>query len=681
MRFLLWIIFFLFYLLSPSFFSEKVLAVENSQFITVVNPVRISYYNPDPVASLVSQYQQIKLNGLAASWLLTYDVISNLKLVEIAKNMDRSQELGIFMEVTPQYAQDAGVLYNKTDSWHRANSVFLSGYEQKDRIKLIDAVFLKFKQNFGFFPTSVGAWWIDAYSLNYMKQKYGVTANLGVTDQLATDGYSVWGQYWSVPFYPSKINASQPAGSVDNKIGVVTLQWAARDPLNGYFGAGRNASLYSTQDYFTIGLDDGYFKKLIDLYTTKNNNSFGQITLGLEGDFTPDAYEGLFAKQMGIIGALQKEARVSVGTMKDFSQWYIKNFPDLSPVHSIVTEDLLGSRNKVIWYQSPHYRVGIKYDLQNKITEVFDLRIYNSNLLEPYFLLPNKQLNLIVNVPSVLDFVSSNGKKWVISKSEATSFENNSGEVVFHYQDGRIIKFGQDGIFSSQDWLEQPQGIFKHIGVSASKKDNNHLLIFKDNPLYGKDGYRFFGLTPSFSNFIKTKKVKIIYSVGFVMVIIFLFLITRSRLKDKFKMVSIFSTLVLLSGGIWFYISRNGQYYFVSQGELDGLYYLSLLDAGKVMVADKNCLNCSYHSDVMPAVFANKREYVKKFSKKSIVYNRSVFESTNRALAKQDFDKLGVKYIYLTTFEDYQEKLPFSPGDLGIERVYQNAYAEVWKVK
>src|SRR3989338_3425895 len=110
----------------------------NNQFITLVNPVRISVYTKDPVQSLTSQYFEINKRNLPASWLFTYDVLENKEVTIFAKQMDQKQDLGIFLEVTPNFAKNASVIYNKTDSWHRSNSVFLSGYTQEDRKRLID---------------------------------------------------------------------------------------------------------------------------------------------------------------------------------------------------------------------------------------------------------------------------------------------------------------------------------------------------------------------------------------------------------------------------------------------------------------------------------------------------------------------------------------------------------------
>ncbi|MCL4415738.1 MAG: hypothetical protein M1365_03410, partial [Actinobacteria bacterium] len=83
---------------------------------------------------------------------------------------------------------------------------------------------------------------------------------------------------------------------------------------------------YSTQDYFALGFNIDYYEKLIRIYAEKHKNSFGQITLGLEGDFTAETYKGIYATQMQLISELQNSGSFQVTTMQDFSNWYRSQF-------------------------------------------------------------------------------------------------------------------------------------------------------------------------------------------------------------------------------------------------------------------------------------------------------------------------------------------------------------------
>ena len=469
-------------LLLSLFSPSSVLAQDNERFITIVNPVRISSYTKDPTKSLKSEYAVIRERDLPATWLLTYDALDNPGIITLVKSMDEKQEPGTFLEVTPAFAKGAGVEYHDTGFWHHASSVFLSGYTQDERKLLIDTVFEKFKSVFGYYPASVGSWWTDSFSLSYMKEKYAITANLVCSDQFSTDGYQLWGQPWGVPYYPSKFYAAVPASSGSVKLDIVNIQWAPRDPLNGY-----DSSLYSTQDYLLASKpqDISYFRKLVEFYS-----SYGQVTVGLESDLGPAGYGGEFAKQMDVVAEEMKNG-IGVATMSDFSEWYREKYPNLSPP--------LG---------------------------------------------------------------------------------------------GVLVK----------------------------------------------------GLSAEAMHFFRQKK----------------------------------AISLLLTGKGWNYFKKIN--YLIPQGEIYALNFLKGLPTGKVLVYDHECLQCEYHTKLKPPSFANQRSYIKKYGKHPIVYNFSVFKAKTIDEAKKEFNKLKVKYVYLVNFESYFEKLPFSPGDLGVEKIFANANSEIWRV-
>ena len=151
MRLRILLLFFLLFL----FFPRQTFA-ENNSFITIINPVRVSTYTLDLATNIKTQYSELQNRDLPSTWLLTYDVLQKQNILEIFKEFDDKQEFGLFVEVTPALCKKAGVTYNQTNAWHRATSLFLSGYTQADRKKLIDAYFNTFKEKFGYYPKSVG---------------------------------------------------------------------------------------------------------------------------------------------------------------------------------------------------------------------------------------------------------------------------------------------------------------------------------------------------------------------------------------------------------------------------------------------------------------------------------------------------------------------------------------------
>lgn len=542
------------------FFAPPALAFEERGFINIVNPVRVSRYLEHSGPSLQAQYKVISELNLSATWLITYDALTNSEILPIVKAMNSAQELGIFMEVTPDFALVAGVKYHQTGSWHFANAVFLSGYTQEERLKLIDTVFARFKKIFGRYPSTIGAWWIDSFSLNYMQQKYNIIATLGCADQFATDNYQLWGQYWSAPFYPSKNHAGIPAQTIKDKIPVVKSLWAARDPEKGYTN-----SLYSTQDYLMKGLDINYFEKLVRLYAWPHGNKFGQIVVGLESDLLPDEYNKEFKKQMQLVAKLSNEVRVV--TLEKFSKWYIEEFPDISPEYKIIS-------GNATWEQTPFYRKGT---IDGKVV---DWRIYPPEFEEPYNLWPNRENSLMINLPAVVDSISNS----------------------YDFRDANIKdwKFNR---FEFTDWSVET----KHAFAST-----------------------------------------------------------------KFW-------LRLFLGQGWNLISR--QKYVIEPDEMLALFYLKYLPAGKVMVVDQECLQCEYFGNYKPAVFANLRDYVTKFSGKKIIKNQILLKTGIALQIKQNLKRYNISYLYLVKYGSYLEILPYSPGDLGIEKIYENARTQIWKVK
>lgn len=420
-----------FFLPFPAFAQSQRTAV-------IVNPIRGSdfwSYNYSILDTPSKEYQVIKSQDLAATWLIRFDALNDPNTVQFVKSLDNKQEVGLFLEVTPSLTAAAGITYNQSPDWHYARSILLTGYSPSDRERLIDAAFKKFQSDFGYYPKSVGAWWIDANSLSYMKDNYGIVANLDVADQFSTDQYQVWGQYFSTPFYPSKNNALEPAQDPDQKIGVVTIQWATRDPYNSY-GNGVLDSTYSVQanDYLLHNLDSGYFKKILDIYP--------QTTVGLENDFSFDKYGDQYQRQIQILVDEQKQDLLNIQTMANFYQSYNQKYPDISPNVLISSLDPLGGNGQVVWYQTPKYRVGWFYGPYG--SEIRDLKIYDTGSKESCFDKSCDSLNLADSFVSSIDDVRlKNG--WVIDE----------GKI-------RDIKINQSGENITIDYVNQ-SGVARHI--------------------------------------------------------------------------------------------------------------------------------------------------------------------------------------------------------------------------
>ncbi len=415
-------IIFLLLFLNSLFFVPTTFA--KSDFVSVVNPIRGNDFwdtkDQKIETAVLGQIEILKKFNIKAVWLIRYDALSEGVINRLAS----SDEKGLFLEVTPSWSNQAGVKYHQSASWHDAGSAFLTGYELPQREKLIDSAFEEFKKVFGTYPKSVGAWWIDSYSLAYMQKKYEINAALIVADQYTTDNYQIWGQYFSTPYYPQKNNALHPAQSLENKLPVVILQWAARDPVNSY-GNGVAESTYSVQanDYIDYhNLDINYFSKLVDIYTKQPLNQFSQIVVGLENSYDWQKYSKEYENQIRVLASKRDSGQISILSMQDFASWYGSTFPNLSPEQIIVADDPLGSFRKVVWFMNPYYRVGW---FSNQEGSVFrDIRQYIDGEEELCFKVRCDTVNFATSATRVLDEVSF-GHKWIIDEGKIKDFKVN----------------------------------------------------------------------------------------------------------------------------------------------------------------------------------------------------------------------------------------------------------------
>ena len=344
--------------------------------VTVVNPVRgRELWKDQSLKPIEEQYKIINDLDLKATWLVQNEATKDKALVEKIKQFNEKQELGIWLEVSSKLALKARVYYPINRPWYSPEAVFLSGYNRQDRKKLIDRMMIDFKDVFGYWPKSVGAWWIDSYSLNYLEKKYGIRTAMIVADQKTTDSYGVWGQWWGYPYYPAKNNILAPGNSK-----VLIIQWALRDPELAYFGDGPKTSNHSLQanDYRSLGLEINYFKKLAGIYFD-NRNKLGQITVGLETGMESVDFVDEYKKQLEWI----KQNQVTDLTMNEmeikYRETYGKNPEEISIGEWKLTPNFM---ENIKLGERIEYQKGMVFkDYEKKDTDKFLNRIYTKENL------------------------------------------------------------------------------------------------------------------------------------------------------------------------------------------------------------------------------------------------------------------------------------------------------------
>lgn len=391
---------------------KQIIASETGRYVTIVSPVRSSslWQSTESVRKQINLISDYKL---PATWLLQYDLLDDDKL-SLFKSLSSNQEIGVFLEVSEKLATDAYDAYLLGDGdWARADKVLLSGYTPEARKRMIDKVFEKFKKQLGYYPSSVGAWYTDSLSLNYLVDKYHIQAVLNVADQYQTDTYGLWGQPWGVPYYPSRLNSLTPAEDNSTKLDTVKIQWAQRDPVRGY-GLNVTDSIYSVQanDYINNNLDFDYFKKLSQIYLDAPNE-LSQLTIGLETGQEGAVFLDEFKKQLQFLIDLQNKGKLSFQTMQSFAEKFKKQFKTTSYNFLVHGRDYFDTDTVAYWYSTKLYRIGLIQQGENLYLR--DLRLYENPILFEDIFDKDSQHVLKKIIPSVVDEAADSNGKLLIS--------------------------------------------------------------------------------------------------------------------------------------------------------------------------------------------------------------------------------------------------------------------------
>lgn len=433
---------FLLIFLFSTFSKSKSLSHPTQQLtrpvVTVINPVRgpqLGLENVNLLQSLTYQWKLTKDAGVKATWLWQYSAMEDASLVDFAKNNmqknchaefssasfknilnqvqdDRmcDQEFGLFLETDRNSSAKSGILYRGHGPWYFSDGLLLISYDKGEREKLIDAAFTKFKETFGYYPKTVGAWWVGADSLQYMKKNYHIVASLQVADQYDLDAYSVWGQPWSIPYIASQNNAAVPAHSFDPKTGIVIMQWAPRDPTYGY-GNTSTVSTYSMQDYFLKKYDMSYIDYLLSVFFKGPGD---QVVMGLESGLPPKSYDDDYKQKLVKIQELQRQQKIDILTAENFADAFLTR-QQIFGTNAYFLSQGYQSQDQSFWYNSRIYRAGI--EKRGKNVFLVDVRDYLNAGKEDFDLLPNSQGYLRVTVPAIIDSARNQQQKIILGET------------------------------------------------------------------------------------------------------------------------------------------------------------------------------------------------------------------------------------------------------------------------
>ncbi|KAA9035477.1 hypothetical protein FW778_21185 [Ginsengibacter hankyongi] len=363
------------------------------KIVNIVNFIRLLEPRDSAVTeevlyeTVVKQVATMKKYKLGGTFLLQYDALLDPRYQKLLKSLSRdSFEIGAWWEIPQPLVEKAGLKWRGRYPWDwRANIGFSTGYTPAEREKLVDVYMSDFKKIFGYYPKSVGSWFIDAHTLNYLYKKYKIVASCNCKDQYGTDGYTLWGGYWNQAYYSSKINSYMPAQHERNQVAVPVFRMLGSDPVRQYdneLGTGRQGVITLEPVYPDAGGDSAWVNWYFKEFINGSDMEYAYVQAGQENSFTWKAMAKGFQMQMALIACLRDEKKLKVETLAQSGQWFKEHYK-VTPATSVtVTKDLKGSDNKTVWFDSRFYRANLLWE---KGTLRFrDIHLFNENFPSVY---------------------------------------------------------------------------------------------------------------------------------------------------------------------------------------------------------------------------------------------------------------------------------------------------------
>ncbi len=309
------------------------------------------------------QLELIKPTHLPVTWALQYDALINPKYQQLLKQQaGPADEIAAWWELPRQLVTKAGLPWRGHDhDWDStANIGFSPGYTPAERRKLVDVYMADFKQVFGYYPKSVGSWFIDEVTLDYMAQRYGIVASCNCKDQVGTDGYTLWGGYWNQAYYPSRLNAYMPAQTRGGQIDVPVFRMLGSDPIYQY---GRVNGMFTLEPVYPgAGGSAAWVGWFMQNLIEQPSLAFAYTQAGQENSFGWNGMKTGLTMQVALLAQQAQAGQIQVMTLARAGQWFKRRFPLTPPTSMVCLDDWKNQNRKTVWYNSRFYRLNLLWE-------------------------------------------------------------------------------------------------------------------------------------------------------------------------------------------------------------------------------------------------------------------------------------------------------------------------------
>jgi hypothetical protein len=342
------------------------------------------------------QQQIAHENGLKTTIQMTYASLFNDEAIQLAR--EHHQKYGDEIALTL-----LGLPCKEFQEKYKTKDFCIWMFSLEDKKSIIDDVFGKFHQTFGFYPESTGSYYLDIDSINYIKSQYPVVkCAIATCWEEGPKAYRTTNNSWYTlldggpwnPWIPSRFNTHAPATNRDDDSGIVAIPHLSRDLLACFDGNGSNFGTHPQNVLRGMIYNDGqfpYFFNLIDQYKAlqKYNRGYSYNMMFVGPGWMNKLgrweapYELLvksYRDGMAYYAELKRKGEIEDMTMAEFADWFRANKTYTEPCCALWKDILYGSQKQLFWYCDPYLRTCVD---MNQGGALVDLRPYVAKLRWP----------------------------------------------------------------------------------------------------------------------------------------------------------------------------------------------------------------------------------------------------------------------------------------------------------
>ena len=380
---------------------------KKTAIINIYNFIRMSHTEPsifiqDDFDTIKNQLIFAKQSGFPATYALKYDALMEPRYQNLLlEYLDENDEISAWWEITGELCKKANVNFRghtaSEEYDDRVDSAYCLGYTLEERERLIDTYMKDFLSVFGKYPRTIGSWILDIHTINYAHKKYGIVGAAICRDQMATDGFTLWGGYPNGIYFPSKNNEYIPAQTSENQVDVPVFRLLGPDPIYNFESNMRSTiqGVTSLEPSCLTGRDKNWISWMFTRLTDEDTLGINYAQVGQENNFLWENIKPGYKPQLSYLKKMTKEKDIRIETMASTAEWFKKQYIKTPPATFQASFDWANDNLTAMWYASAGYRIGFLGE--NEKLRIRDLFIFDEKYKSRYLDKP------LTDVASIFD--------------------------------------------------------------------------------------------------------------------------------------------------------------------------------------------------------------------------------------------------------------------------------------